>query len=104
MKKEIAKALYEKSQEQCNWDDEDLSLRDGYSGRGMYGRGTWAVSGDEGVFTTCVIGCVRDIIIDAETEDDSPPDMHVLANEVEAFLQAALGATTDSMGMGVVWY
>ena len=99
MKKEIAKALFKKSEDPGNWDYDPLSLRDNYSGRGMYGSETWAVSGDEHVFNTSVVGCVKDIIEDNETDD-----MCALANKVEEFLNATLGATTDSMGMGVVWY
>lgn len=101
MKKSIAKALHEKSEDQGNWDGEMLSLRKTYSGRGMYGKDTWAVSGDEYTFHKCLSECVVDII---EAHDDENYDMDNLAKKVKEFLDGSLHAQTDSMGMGMVWY
>ena len=99
MREDIAKLLHEKSEDQSNWDNNPLSLRDRYSGRGMYGRHTWAVSGEEYVYTQCVIDCVVDIL-----EDNDDLDRDAVSKKVQEFLKATLGAATDSMGMGVVWY
>lgn len=64
---------------------EDLRIHEDYSGRGMYGKDTWAISGD---FSWCVVAvawaqvCVGD-------DDYQPND---------------LSFTWDSLGMGTVIY
>ena len=98
MKKKIAKLIADQSQ-YVGDGDEELSYRDSYSGRGMYGTDTAAVSGDEYLYHLCVIACVNDMI-----ENFEGKNMQLLSKKVDEFLNAALNATTDSMGMGVVWY
>jgi hypothetical protein len=64
---------------------EDLTLRSDYSGRGQYGKDTWAISGD---FSWCVVAvawaqvCVGD--------DEYQPD--------------DLKFTWDALGLGTVIY
>lgn len=106
MKKEIAKLLVEKSEEHWNWgqrsyfdEGDELRLHKSYSGRGMYGSSTCGVSGDEGMFNACVRECIMDMI-----ENGDKDYLSDIAKEVGEFMDATLGATTDSLGMGVIWY
>lgn len=101
MKEEHAILLAEKSEYVGDY-DETLNLRDNYSGRCMYGRETWAVDGSEYIFNQCVTECVKDIIQDYTLDDDH--DLDDLAERVAEFLNGTIHATTDDMGMGIIWY
>ena len=81
MKADIATALHEALEDQgC-----EVRLRDDYSGRGMYGKDTYAISGEFGwgdIARAWANVCVQD-------DDFSPDD---------------LGFSWDAMGLGTVIY
>ncbi len=81
MKEKVARALYDALE------DEGVEVRliDDYSGRGMYGDTTFALSGDFGFCDVAVAwACAC-----REDEELKPTD---------------LGFTNDSMGLGIVIY
>ena len=82
MRADIAKALFEAMEDQgCH----DIRLREDYSGRGMYGKDTYAISGEFGwgdIARAWANVCVQD--------DDFNPD--------------DLSFQWDAMGLGTVIY
>ena len=85
MRKEIAEVIFEQLQAECI----ECRLRDNYSGRGMYGSETRAISGDfgngdvaEAIASAFVLGYM----------DEFP------------FTPKDLNYTTDNMGLGIVIY
>lgn len=69
--------------------DEDINLRDDYSGRGMYGKSTYALSGDFDMSDICV--AIAQIYEDGEVQDKGiEPSDFTFAR--------------DSMGLGIVIY
>lgn len=81
MERNVAEALHSMLEDEgC-----EVRLREDYSGRGMYGKDTWAISGE---FNWCNVAvawaevCVSD-------DDFKPSD---------------LGFTWDAMGLGTVIY
>ena len=83
MKENVAKALAQALENECGI---EVNLRDSYSGRCMYGKTTWAISGD---FSTGDVACAWAYAV--QYDDDLRPDM------IE-------GLSEDSMGLGTVIY
>ncbi len=82
MNKALAKTLADVMNEECGC---DVKYRDSYSGRGMHGQDTAAISGD---FNWCDVAIAWAWVCTA-TDDFNPDD---------------LGFTWDSMGTGTVIY
>lgn len=82
MQENVAKALAEALEGECGI---EVNLRDSYSGRCMYGKTTWAISGDFGMGDVAVAWAYA-----CQTDPDLRPDM--------------LSVSEDSMGLGVVIY
>lgn len=83
MKEKAARALAEWMEMECCCDN--INLRENYSGRGMYGNDTFAISGDfswSDVAVAWAHACIND--------DDLKPD--------------DLSFTWDAMGLGTVIY
>lgn len=79
MTQEAAKAIHENG--------DDLNFRDNYSGRGMYGKTTHAISGDPGEIETAKARALRDESVPEEVKD-----------EIEK------GFASDNMGLGMIIY
>lgn len=85
MKKEVAEAIAEVAP--------DLELRDDYSGRGMYGKNTYAICCDD---ITDLVGAAIEAVIDAMS-DDRTDDAWEIQRAFERI-------RSDSMGLGQVFY
>ena len=73
--------------------DENLSLYEGYSGRGMYGDTTDGVVGSHQAFNQTLAEIIRELPHD--------PD---LAEEADAIADALRNLQQDSMGRDRIWY
>lgn len=83
MKENVAKALATALENECGI---EVNLRDSYSGRCMYGKTTWAISGDFSMSDVAIAWAYA-----VEFDDDLRPDSLDRLSE-------------DSMGLGVVIY
>lgn len=81
MKEKVARALYDALENE----GVTVELRDDYSGRGMYGKTTFGLSGDFGFCDVAVAWATA-------------------CQEDEELRPSELGFTSDSMGMGIVIY
>lgn len=94
-------------------DSEHLSLHPDYSGRGMYGRETAAISTNdrwqgnyyyEAVYSA-MINEIHEEIENCFSEGDG--EASAIAGAVESAIRSywpAVNATTDNMGLGTIWY
>ena len=84
MTKEHAEALVEASEGSEN----ELTIFEGYSGRGMYGEQTWGVSGSHR-------GFIRAGFIASRDFDEE---------EAEDFMEEISSIRTDSLGLDIIFY
>jgi hypothetical protein len=88
MERKVAELLHEALIDNGSY-TEDVSIRDDYSGRGMYGRSTYAIAGD---FTmNDVIVAVATLFASGDAQDEN------LCPDDFTFSQ-------DQMGLGIVIY
>lgn len=91
MKESFARAVFEADR------SGEVRLRENYSGRFMYGKETFALTGNESDITDAAGDALEELICGAADVYDAG----VLARE---FVQEVFGGRRDSMGLGVVWY
>ena len=89
MKERFARAI---ADENC-----EISLYEDYSGRGMYGKTTFGVSGDEYDLGTAAIEAMNQLMYEADDVDE--------AREIAVdFAQNVFRGCRDNMGLGMIWY
>ena len=104
MKKDIALLLVEASKQSSCYEEDTLTFRKGYSGRGMYGNSVAAVVGPEHSYQAAIRECVGEMIQDFD-DDHGAKDLYDLSEEVTTFLETTMGAVTDNMGRDhLIWY
>ena len=72
---------------------DEVEVREDYSGRGMYGETTAALTAES--LSSIIVGMVRAAVELADSEDDA---------SVEELVDFAEGMRTDNMGLGIVVY
>lgn len=109
MELELAKAIVE----QC---PHELNLHEDYSGRGMYGRQCAGVSTSDrwesDTYHQAVIEVMQERIEDAIYAADLTEDNMIDAYDAtqaaqeaaKKVVEGALNCSTDSMGLGTIWY
>lgn len=91
MKEAFARAVFEAD------GSGEVHLRENYSGRFMYGKETFALTGDESDITAAAADALEDLISGAA-------DVYEAGALAREFVQEVFGGRRDSMGLGVVWY
>ena len=76
-------------------DSGEVSFRESYSGRGMYGRQCVAISGDAGSCMEIIKQIIKEAHLSMAWNDDL---------DFDSVVDILLDWTEDSMGMGVVYY
>lgn len=89
MKENIARLLVEQ--------DTGLELYENYSGRGMYGRETFGVTGSREDYNDAILGAVSDIF-------QNEMDLHDIEQKVTSLLAHTFDTAMDNMGLNLIWY
>lgn len=98
MKLETAKALVDTAYDMGHT-QEDISLREDYSGRGMYGKSTAAVVVDNIAFLACIA-----FELGASLESRGGTAIDEIGGAMENISQDLKNLRSDSMGRGYVVY
>ncbi len=100
MNTEHAQIIFDNSPNYAEDDQDVINLREDYSGRGMFGEQTTALTGNP-IFIHRIASSMLDDIIDSFEDDELVDDMVV--QELKA-IQSLITSREDSMGLGSVFY
>lgn len=94
--------LLEQACEQTEGSEDEVSFRNTYSGRGMYGRECVGITGDHSACMKVIAEVIKGLMVDIEDSDgDNPTIVRMSANE---YVDTLLGFDRDSMGRDVILY